>query len=46
MKQKKISLHDYNKKIEKIIAMGLPMADTLIAMLDEASRYSIKGGKK
>ena len=45
--KKKISIKRYNKIMDKIISMGYPSNDTLIKMLDEASKYAIKlNGKK
>lgn len=35
-------MKEYNKKMDKIIAKGLPVADTLILLLEEASKYTIK----
>ena len=42
-KKKSISIDKYNKIMNKIIAMGLPVADSLILMLDEAAKYKVKG---
>jgi hypothetical protein len=44
--RKTISARAYAKKIDAIAKMGAPVADTLIAMLEEASNYNIKKGKK
>jgi hypothetical protein len=41
-KRKKITFAEYNKKIEKIIALGKPVSDTLIDLLDEAAKYEIR----
>ena len=40
MKQK-ITPEEYNKKMDKLIAKNLPINDALIAMLEEASKYTI-----
>ena len=40
MKQK-ITFQEYNKKMDKFIAKNLPVNDALIAMLEEASKYTI-----
>ena len=42
-KQKSISMEQYNKIMDRIIKMGLPVAESLILMLDEASKYRVKG---
>lgn len=42
MKRKKVSLHEYNKKLNKIIAKDWPVSDTLIALLDEANKYTVQ----
>ena len=42
MKKKKITMKKYSKIMDKIIKMGKPVSDTLIAMLEEASKYEIK----
>lgn len=42
---KKISMAEYNARMSKIIKMGKPVVDTLCDMLDEASKYDIKGVK-
>ena len=38
---KLISIEEYNKKMDKIIAKGFSVADTLIMLLEEASKYKI-----
>jgi len=45
-KQKTISYKEYAKKLEEIIAMGRPVADTLIDLIEEASKYKIKDKTK
>jgi len=40
MKQK-ITLQEYNKKMDKFIDKNLPVNDVLITMLEEASKYTI-----
>jgi len=40
MKQK-ITFQEYNKKMDKIIDKKLPIHELLIAMLEEASKYTI-----
>lgn len=42
MKQKKISMETYTAKMDKIINKQKPIDETLIEMLNEASRYEIK----
>jgi hypothetical protein len=44
-KRKKITMERYNKIMNKIIKMGKPVSDTLIEMLDEAFKYTIKAKK-
>ena len=44
--KKKISMSRYNKIMAKIIKKGAPVSDTLISMLDEASKYEIKRESK
>jgi len=39
---KKIYIEEYNKKMDKIIAKGLSVEDTLIELLEEAAKYEIK----
>ena len=47
MKNKKIiSIEKYNKIMDKIIKKNMSVADTLIEMLEEASKYEIKKRKK
>lgn len=46
MKQKPITLKEYNKLMDKIIKLKLPVEETLIMMLEEAGKYKIKEGKK
>ena len=41
-KRKVISINLYNKKMDKIIKNGFPVAETLIALLEEAGKYKIK----
>ena len=43
---KTLSAKAYAKKLEAIAALGMPVADTLIAMLEEASKYTVKGNKR
>lgn len=46
IKQKVISTKAYVKKMTEIIAKGHPVADTLIELLEEASKYQLKEKKK
>ena len=50
MKKKLISIKKYNKIMSYIIKKGNPVPDTLIEMLEEASKYKLpkttKGAKK
>jgi hypothetical protein len=46
MKRKKISLLGYFKAMNKVMAKGLPVKDTLIALLNEHNKYDIKAEKK
>lgn len=39
--KKKISINKYNKMMDKITRKGKSVSDTLIAMLEEASKYEI-----
>ena len=39
---KTISIKEYSKKMDKIIKMGHPVGDTLVEMLEEAAKYSLK----
>ena len=41
MNKKKITIEEYNKKMDKIIAKNLSVPETLMEMLEEASRYII-----
>ena len=41
-----ISASDYNQKMDKIIAKGTNVPDTLIALLYEANKYTIASGHK
>lgn len=41
-KQKEITIEEYNKTINAIIKKGKPVSDTLIEMLNEASKYKIE----
>lgn len=36
-----ITMTEYNKKMEKIIDMGLPVHEALVALINEASKYTI-----
>ena len=36
-----ISPSEYQKKMDKVIALGLPVHETLIAMLEEAGKYNL-----
>jgi hypothetical protein len=45
-KRKKISISKYNKIMEKIIAKGLPVPETLIELLEEASKYDLIDDRK
>ncbi len=36
-----ISAKKYQKKMDEIIAMGKPVADTLVEMLEEAGKYNL-----
>ena len=40
-----ITASDYNQKMDKIIAKGGAVNKTLIALLNEANKYTIKGMK-
>ena len=42
-RRKRISMKEYNSKMAEIIRMGKPVSDTLILMLEEASKYNLKG---
>ena len=42
IKLKPITASRYNKKMDKIIALKLPVHETLIQLLEEASKYKIK----
>jgi len=44
--KKKITIEAYNKIMDNIIKMGRPVSDTLIDMLEEASKYKITERKK
>jgi hypothetical protein len=46
MKRKEISISKYNKIMEKIIAKGKPVSDTLIELLEEAGKYDIVNDEK
>ena len=46
MKKRRIKMNDYSKKMNKIIKKGCSVPDTLIAMLEEASKYEIIEKKK
>lgn len=46
MKRKEISISKYNKIMEKIIAKGMTVAETLIEMLETAGRYDLVDDKK
>jgi len=39
--RKKITQTEYGKEMDKIFAKNLPVQETLIAMLSEASKYTI-----
>jgi len=39
---KKITMAEYNNKMADIIKMGKPVSDTLIQMLEEAGKFTIK----
>lgn len=45
-KQKKISIEKYNRIMNKIIKMNLPVNEALVAMLEEASKYKLTEYKK
>ena len=36
-----ITMKEYNKQMDKIIAKKLPVHEALIAMVEEASKYTI-----
>ena len=40
-KQSKISIEKYNEIMASIIKKGKPVADTLVEMLEEASKYKL-----
>ena len=42
MKKKLISMTEYNSIMSSIIKKGQPVSDTLVEMLEEASKYNIK----
>ena len=42
----KISIEKYNKIMDSIIKKGRPVSDTLIEMLEEASKYKLPKAKK
>jgi hypothetical protein len=42
MNKKLITMTQYQKEMDKIIAKGLSIEDTLILMLQEASKYEIE----
>jgi len=42
IKKKKISIKRYNTIMDNIIKMGKPVSDTLIDLLEEASKYEVK----
>ena len=42
IKRKVISINTYNKKMDAIIKKKFPVAETLIELLEEASKYKIK----
>ena len=46
--QKPITISEYNKKIDRVIKKykGEPIADSLIAMVEEASKWRIVGEVK
>ena len=44
--RKLISMTEYNKIMDKIIKKKKSVEDTLIEMLDAASKYNIKESKK
>lgn len=46
MKKKKINISKYNKIMEKIVAKGRTVSETLIEMLNEASKYILTNDKK
>ena len=41
LKQTSITLHDYDKLMDKIIKKNLPFEDKLTKMLEEGSKYII-----
>mgnify|MGYP001618255776 CR=1 FL=1 len=47
IKTKPISIEEYNHKMDRIIkkSKNRPMPETLIKLLDEASKWDIKGFK-
>jgi len=44
-KRKTISIQKYNKIMSEIIKKGKPVSDTLVDMLEEDAKYTIKGVK-
>jgi hypothetical protein len=44
--KKKITVEEYNKKMDKIIGKKKPVHLTLIEMLNEASKYELQTSKK
>ena len=45
MKKKIITMSEYNALMSEIIKKGKPVADTLVEMLEECSKYDICGDK-
>ena len=46
MNKKKITIEEYNKRMDKIINKNLPVHESLMALMDEASKYEIINIKK
>lgn len=46
MKKRKIDMNSYQRRMDKIIAKGLPVQEALIEMLEEAAKYEIIEKKK
>ena len=44
-KQKKITMEEYNRIMDKIIKQELPIQEKFISMLNEAAKYEIKDKK-
>lgn len=45
LRSERITIKEYNEKMAQVIAMGRPVTDTLIALLEEAGKCTLKGAK-